>query len=66
LDSWFSDISTNIRRKPTMKIRTRTTATNPLDSEAGPATRNRHTRHDSPKRFSFLDDSCMSRAMYRL
>ena len=48
-----------------MKIRTRTTATNPLDSEAGPATRNRQTRHDSPKRYSFLDDSCMSRAMYR-
>jgi hypothetical protein len=49
-----------------MKIRTRTPATNPLDSEAGAATRDRQTRHGSPKRFSFLDDSCMSRAMCRL
>jgi hypothetical protein len=62
----FSDIPTNIRRKPIVKIRTRTTAANPVDSEAGAATRNRRTRHASPKRFSFLDDSCMSRAMCRL
>jgi hypothetical protein len=58
--------STNIRREPTMKIRTRSTTANPLDSEAGAATRNRQTRHESPKRYSFLDDSCMSRAMCRL
>ena len=49
-----------------MKIRTRSTTANPLDSEAGAATRNRQTRHESPKRYSFLDDSCMSRAMCRL
>jgi hypothetical protein len=52
-----------------MKYLTRTVSNFGKTDEAGafsPVHRNRTESHHRPKRYSFLDDACMARAMQRL
>ncbi|VBA52691.1 hypothetical protein LAUMK41_01236 [Mycobacterium attenuatum] len=63
-----SSFEKEAERNPTVKNQTK--SNRGLNDEAGALSRDHrkrpHSRRYTPKRYSFLEDSCMSRAMYRL